>query len=162
MYIYVYIYIKHRQTDNCNKLIERQLRKRDVHMAERCSKMEFIIYGEEGYEMVDGVENFKYLGETLDKPDYDWPAKRQNIMLTWSVWESLKTLMRREGAEPKVSAMFYRVVAQTVLIFGSETLVLLAALDWKVEWKYMCFLYISRGNERKGYMKGHGRRLGRK
>ena len=60
--------------------------------------------------MVEGVENFKYLGGTLDQTDNDWPVVRKNIMRKSLVWGRLGTLLRQEGAEPKVSTMFYRVV----------------------------------------------------
>ena len=42
-------------------------------MAARCGEMEFSLYGEEGDKMVEGVENFKYLGIFLDQRDDDWP-----------------------------------------------------------------------------------------
>ena len=42
------------------------------------------------------------------------------------VWRRLGTILRQEGAAPKVSAMFYRALAQAVLNFGAETWVILA------------------------------------
>ena len=38
---------KHRQTDKCNKMTERRLRRRDMEMVERCSEMEFSLEGGE-------------------------------------------------------------------------------------------------------------------
>ena len=52
--------------------------------------------------MVEGVENFKYLGQILDQTDDDWPAIRQNIMRARLVCGRLGKLMRREGAETRV------------------------------------------------------------
>ena len=57
-----------------------------------------------------------------------------------SVWGRLGKLMRREGVKPKVSEMFYRAVAQVVLMFGSETWVLLVTIEKKVEGTHPCFL----------------------
>ena len=37
------------------------------------------------------------------------------------VWNRLGKLLRRQGTEARVSAMFYRSVFQTVLIFGEDT-----------------------------------------
>ena len=65
---------KHRQMDKCNKTMERQLRRINVDMAARCGNMEFSMYREEGYNMVEGVANFKYMGQTLDQTNDDWPA----------------------------------------------------------------------------------------
>ena len=56
--------------------------------------------------------------------DDDFPAVRQNIMRARSVWGRLGTLLRREGADPKVSESFYRAVVQAILLYGSETWVL--------------------------------------
>ena len=39
--------------------------------------------------MVEGVENFKYLGQTLDQTDDDWPAVRQKIMRARLIWGRL-------------------------------------------------------------------------
>ena len=57
-----------------------------------------------------------------------------------SVWGRLGTLLRREGAEPKVSENFYRAVAQAVLLFGSKTWLLLAEMERKVEGTHACFI----------------------
>ena len=45
-----------------------------------------------------------------------------------------------EGAYPRVATMFYRTVAQAVLLFGSETWVLSKIMDRKMEGTYMGFL----------------------
>ena len=52
----------------------------------------------------------------------------------------LGTLLRQEGADPKVLEMLYRAVALAVLIFGSETWVLSAEMDRKVEGTHTGFL----------------------
>ena len=59
----------HRQTDKCNKATKRQLRWKEVEMAVRCGETEFILGGEEGDDMEEGVATFKYLGRTLDQTD---------------------------------------------------------------------------------------------
>ena len=56
------------------------------------------------------------------------------------VWGRLGTLIRREGAYPRVAEMFYREVAQAILLYGSEMWVLLAKMDKKVEGEHMGFL----------------------
>ena len=83
--------------------------------------------------MVEGLSNFKYMGQKLDQTDDDWPAVRQKTMRARLVWGRLGTLSRREGEEPRVLAMFYRAVAQAVLLFGSETWVLLEEMKKKLE-----------------------------
>ena len=102
--------------------------------------MEFSLYREEEGDMVEGVENFKYLGQTINQTDDDWPVVRQNILRTRLVWGRLGALMRREGSEHKVSEFFYREVVQAVLLFGTENWILLAAIERKSEVSHTCFL----------------------
>ena len=45
--------------------------------------------------------------------------------------------MRREGADPIVSAKFYHAVVQTVLLFGLEIWILTAAMLQKREGVHM-------------------------
>ena len=61
-------------------------------------------------------------------------------MHTRSVWRRLGTLLQWEGAETRVSEIFYRAVAQAVLLFRSETWVILEKMERKVEGTHMGFL----------------------
>ena len=40
-------------------------------MEERCGDMELSLYGREGGYLMEVVENFKYLGQSLDQMDDD-------------------------------------------------------------------------------------------
>ena len=102
--------------------------------------MEFILYGGEGGALVEGVENFKYLGRPLDQTDDNWTTIRQNIKQERTVWESLGKLLIREGKYTRVEAMFYRKVAQAVLFFDLETWVILEVTERKVEGTYTDFM----------------------
>ena len=124
---------KHRKSDKCHKATERRLRRRDMEMAERCGEMDFSLEGGEGEERVDNVTRFRYLGRPLDQTDDDWTDVWRNIMRTRLVWGRLGTLLRREGADPRVAEMFYRAVDQAILLYGSETWVISAAMERKVE-----------------------------
>ena len=52
----------------------------------------------------------------------------------------LGKFLRREGEDPILPAKFYRVVVQAVLLFGSETWVLTAAMLEKLEGFHVSFL----------------------
>ena len=52
----------------------------------------------------------------------------------------LGKLLRQEVAYPRVSEFFYKAVAQAVLMYGSETWVLLVAMEKKVEGSHTGFL----------------------
>ena len=81
--------------------------------------MEFRLYGREGDALVEGMENFKYLGRPLDQTYDGWPLVIRNIKRAQKVWERLGKLLRREGLETRVEGILYRVVTQAVLLFGS-------------------------------------------
>ena len=49
------------------------------------------------------------------------------------MWGRLRKFLRREGAEPAVSAKLYCTVVQAVLLFGAETWVLLAPMENRLE-----------------------------
>ena len=119
-------------------------------MAERCGYMKFRLYRGEGSAMVEGLGKFKYLGRPRDQTDGDWPAIRQNIMHTRTIWGRLGNLSRHKGADQRVTEMFYRVVAQTVLIFGLETWVILAVMERTAEGIHTEFLRHITGKRAQG------------
>ena len=52
----------------------------------------------------------------------------QKIRKARQVWGRIGIILRREGTEPITSVVFYRVVVQVVLLFGTEMWVLSAAM----------------------------------
>ena len=91
-------------------------------------------------DCIEGVETFKYLGRILERSYDDWPKVLQNVGKAHRVWSCLGKLLRREGAEPQVSAMFYREVVQAVIIFGAETWVLSELMSRNLEGVHVGFL----------------------
>ena len=84
------------------------------------------------------MATFRYLGIPLDQTDDDEPAVRLNIMNTRAVWGAL---LQRDGAEPRVLAIFYRAVVQAIILYGLETWVLSAEMERKVEGIHTEFLW---------------------
>ena len=74
---------------------------------------------------MEGIATFKYLGIPLD--DY-WPSVQRNIMRARLFWGRLGTLILREGADPRLAAMFYRDVVQDISLYGSEKWLLLSEM----------------------------------
>ena len=72
--------------------------------------------------------------------DDDWPDVRQNIMRARLVWGRLGTLLRWEGADPKVLASFYRAVLQAILLYWYEMWVLLASMAKRIYGMHTNFL----------------------
>ena len=74
------------------------------------------------------MAQFKYLGRTLDQTDNNWTAVKRGVKWAQKSWWRLVKMLQREGADTKVLVMFYRAVFQVVILFGSESWVLLAAM----------------------------------
>jgi hypothetical protein len=74
-----------------------------------------------------------YLGRLLSSDDDDWPAVLRNMAKTRQRWAYISRILRREGATPRISAMFNKAVVQTVLLFGSESWVLTPSMLDKLE-----------------------------
>ena len=89
---------------------------------------------------LEGVVAFWYMVTPLDQTGDYWLSVQGNIMHARSVWKILGTLLRQEGAEPRVAAMFYWAVVQVILLYGSEMWVLSDTMENKVEESHTCFL----------------------
>ena len=76
----------------------------------------------------------------MDRSDDDWVAVLWNVGKARRVWNRLGKLIRWEGEDPRVSAMFYRAVFQTVILLGVETWVLSEAMSRKLEGVHVGFL----------------------
>jgi hypothetical protein len=77
----------------------------------------FTIEGEE----VEKVSQFQYLGRPVLQNDSDSGAIQYNIAKAQGKWQMFSWILAREGAIPKVMGMFYKVVVQSVLLYGSKT-----------------------------------------
>ena len=60
--------------------------------------------------------------------DY-WPAMVGNPQKAKKSWGRLSQILRREGADPKVSGHFFKAVTQAVLLFGAEMWVLTSRME---------------------------------
>jgi hypothetical protein len=89
---------------------------------------------------LENVDSFKYLGHLVTVNDSDTPAVLNNIHKARGCWAQGGRVLAQEGAAPKVSAMFYKAVVQSVLLFSCETWVGTRAIMSVV------FTTISRGN----------------
>ena len=70
------------------------------------------------------VKVFKCLGRPLSVSDSDWPALHKNLAKTRQRWAQVSPLLAREGANPRVSAMFYKAVVMSTLLHGAESWVI--------------------------------------
>ena len=64
------------------------------------------------------------MGKLTTYDDNDIHAVCSNLRKARRIWARLSQVCRSENVPPKVAAMFYRAVIQSVLLFGCETWVL--------------------------------------
>jgi L-rhamnose mutarotase len=70
---------------------------------------------------LESVSSFQYLGRPLSSFGDDWAALRKNLDKARSRWALISRVLAREGANPRVSAMFYKAAVQAVLLYSCET-----------------------------------------
>ena len=75
-------------------------------------------------EPLDTVTLFKYLGRVLTAEDDNWPALSSNLRKSRKIWMWMTRILVREGADPRISRLFFKAVVKDVLLFGSETWVM--------------------------------------
>ena len=78
---------------------------------------------------MENVTKFRYIGRVLKAGEDDWLAVVGNLGKARKSWGRLFRILRRKGADPKVSGSFYKAVAQAVLLFGAETWVLTPSME---------------------------------
>ena len=108
-------------------------RQRDAAITSQCAETNFSLMGEEGKENIYGVGIFKYLGRLLKRSDNDWTVARQNIRKDRQIWGRLGKILIQEGPDPIISAAFYHMVVQAVILFGTETWVLTSSTEKRLE-----------------------------
>ena len=115
----------HLGTLQCKKGAEQKRRRLTETGTQENAERAFYAYG----KPMEAVLEFRYLGRLLTATDDDWPAVAGNIRKAWVRWGRLTRVMGREGADPKVSRIFYTAVTQQVLLFGAETWVLTRKME---------------------------------
>ena len=88
-----------------------------IEVCRQASEVTFTALG----SLLEAVSTFKYLGRPLSSSNSDWPALYKNLKKARQRWGRVSRILSREGASPKVSAMFYKAIVQSVLLYGSET-----------------------------------------
>ena len=78
------------------------------------------------------VTSFKYLGRVIFEADDDWLEVVKNLAQARKVWSRISRILIREVAAPQVSGLFFKAMAQAVLVFGADTWVVTPA--WTRPW----------------------------
>ena len=83
---------------------------------------------------LDMVLSFKYLGWTLTTSDDNLTLVVGNLCKDWNIWARILRILGREGASPRVSGILFKLVAQIVLLFGSDTWMMTPCIGWALWW----------------------------
>jgi hypothetical protein len=70
---------------------------------------------------ITNVDTFKYLGCPLTATSTDLTAVNTNLQKSRKTWGRISTVLKREGADRKTMANFYKTVVQASLLYASET-----------------------------------------
>ena len=71
------------------------------------------------------MNNFKYLGRILNDNDNDLSAVEAQLTKARMTWGRIgKVINKRSGSNIKIMSIFYKVIVQSVLLYGSESWVL--------------------------------------
>ena len=111
----------HLDSEECKRFTEIK-RNRRLDMCNEASKnVCFEINGEN----VKTVNSFKYLGRILNDNDNDLSAVEAQLTKARMTWGRIgKVIKKRSGSNIKIMSIFYKVIVQSVLLYGSESWVL--------------------------------------
>lgn len=84
----------------------------------------FCIYG----ELLQAVQQFRYLGRPITSSDDDWMAVHQNLSQVQQWWGYLNCVLTWDRASPWVSGMFYKATVQAILLYSLETWTIIQAM----------------------------------
>ena len=69
---------------------------------------------------METVKIFKDMGRVLPAGDDGWPEVAGNLRKARKSWIWMTRILSREGADPKVSGLFFKAVVQAVLLSGAD------------------------------------------
>ena len=75
--------------------------------------------------MLKSVRQFKYLGRIVSYDENDTPAIRRNIKKARWQWGQFRKVLERDAVPPRVAGMYYQAVVASVLLYDSESWVML-------------------------------------
>ncbi len=91
--------------------------------------------------MLGEVDLFQYLGRILAQDNDDVRAVRNQIKKARGIWARVGQVLTADNTLPKVSTKFYKVVMQSVLLYGSKTWNLSTTALARLEEFHICTAY---------------------
>ena len=88
-----------------------------MQSAYAASQVTFYIDG----DPITAVPNYLYLGRQLTYSNSDWLVLYRNLQRAQRVWGMIVRVLRHEGASTRAKGLFYKTIAQAVLLYSCET-----------------------------------------
>ena len=109
---------KHRTSADCKHFQESKMKRKQETMQQSAKSIEFFMGGRQ----INKVKIFKYLGRMITDEDDDLPAMELQLKKARGAWGRIgKILKKKTKSNPKVMATFYKVIIQSILLYGSES-----------------------------------------
>jgi len=120
--------LRHQDTADCKKAAATRSRRLDSLVQKTAKEVVFTVNG----SPIKTVREFKYLGRILEDCDNDLPAVERNLMRARQKWGRIARILKKESADPRVMATFYKAIVQSVLLYGSESWVITGSIMMKL------------------------------
>jgi acetyltransferase-like isoleucine patch superfamily enzyme len=90
-------------------------------------------------------KNFKYLGRIINESDDDLPAVENQPKKARQVWARISRIIEKKtNCSIKIMSTFYKSIVQTILLYGSESWVLMQFIIDKLNsFHHMCARHIT-------------------
>ena len=111
---------KHIASVECTVRSERLTKFRALKSRARLNNVTFQVNG----VAIERVRSFKYLGRMISDKDCDQVAIEHQLQRARAKWKRFSKILTAEGMDSKIAGYFYKVVVQTVLLYGSESWVI--------------------------------------
>ena len=112
---------KHLQSEDCKRYAQIKNNKR----LDRCNKAATNVKFQLNNNDIKKVNDFKYLGRIIDDTDDDLKAVENQLKKARATWGRIgKILKIKTDSNIRIMSIFYKVIIQTILLYGSESWVI--------------------------------------
>ena len=111
---------KHIASKECTDRSERLTKFRALKSRTNLNNVTFRING----VAIERVRSFKYLGRMVSERDCDHEAIECQLGRARTKWKRFSAILTAGGMDHRIAGYFYKVVVQTVLLYGSESWVI--------------------------------------
>ena len=111
---------RHQRSADCKRFTDIRQKREQAKVQEAATQFVFTVNG----TPIKVTKQFKYLGRILDDTDKDQPAISRNLQRAREKWGMIGRILSKKGADPKIMGSFYKVIIQSVLLYGAESWVI--------------------------------------